>query len=254
MIRDFLRPILPERFRPSAYLERLVRSRTGATVNSGPFAGLKYVHGRRGRAHLPTLLGTYERELYPYVEHACVLNLCSIIVIGAAEGYYAIGMSRRNPGARVIAFEMDAQRRESLAKMARINRVESRIEIYGKCEPVDLAKTLADTQRALVICDVEGDESALLNPATLPSLRHAFILVELHEFIERGISEIISARFRETHRIDQIWQSDRTSADFPFRTFYTRLLPNKYLRWAVNESRPERMSWFWMEPRFQDGA
>jgi hypothetical protein len=251
VIRDLLRSVVPERFRPSAYLERLVQSRTGNTVSSGPFAGLKYVRGSRGQAHLPNLLGVYERELHPYIERACALNLSLIVVIGAAEGYYAVGLALRNPTARVIAFEMDPQRRESLATMAAMNGVQSKIDIHCKCEPAELADGLRDTPRALVICDVEGYESALLDPATVPGLLHASVLVELHEFVERGISEKISARFQESHDITRIAQEERTSADFPFRTLYTRLLPRKYLRWTVNEARPERMSWFWMEPRAQ---
>jgi hypothetical protein len=89
----------------------------------------------------------------------------------------------------------------------------------------------------------------LLDPATVPSLRRATILVELHEFVEKGISEEIRQRFVGTHKVIQIWQQERTIADFPFKDFYSRWLPKPYLRWAVNESRPERMSWFWMEPR-----
>ena len=65
--------------------------------------------------HIPKLLGVYERELNPYIEQACALNFPLIVDVGAAEGYYAVGMALRNPSARVIAFEMDARAREALA-------------------------------------------------------------------------------------------------------------------------------------------
>ncbi len=249
MIANLIRKIVPKWFRPSVYLERLVQLRTDQTVQGGPFCGMKYLRGSRGHAHLPNLLGTYERELHPYVEKACALELTLIVVIGAAEGYYAVGMALRNPNTRVIAFEMDSERRQSLDKMATLNGVQPRIDIRGKCEVADLANSLSDARHALVICDVEGYEAALLDPTIVPQLLHAFLLVELHEFVERGIAEKIAARFQRSHGITRIWQEERTSADFPFRTFYTRLLPNKYLRWTVNEARPERMSWFWMGPR-----
>jgi hypothetical protein len=198
--------------------------------------------------HIPKLLGIYERELNPYIEQACALNFSLIVDIGAAEGYYAVGMTFRNPQAHVIAFEMQAKERSALAEEARLNTVTDRLEIRGKCEPEDLERVLADTPRPFVICDAEGYEAMLIDPAAVPSLRRALILVELHEFVEKGISEKIRERFAITHKITHIWQQERTLTDFPFSDFYTRWLPQLYLRWAVSESRPERMSWFWMEP------
>jgi len=244
------RKIIPARFRPTGYLENLVRARTNGRIPCGPFAGMRYIGNAVGNAHIhiPKLLGVYERELNPYIEQACALNFPLIVDVGAAEGYYAVGMALRNPTARVIAFEMDATARAAMAEKVRLNDVGNRVEIRGKCEPDDLERVLADTPRPYVICDAEGDEAVLLDPATVPSLQRAWILVELHEFIERGITEKIRERFVATHKIAHIWQQERTLADFPFKDFYTRWLPESYLRWAVSESRPERMSWFWMEP------
>jgi len=200
------------------------------------------------RIHIPKLLGIYERELNSYIEQACALNFPLIVDIGAAEGYYAVGMALRNPQARVIAFEMEATERSALAEAARLNAVTDRLEIRGKCEPEDLERVLADTPRPFIICDAEGYEAMLIDPGAVPSLRRASILVELHEFVEKGISEKIRERFVTTHKITHIWQHERTPAGFPFKDFYTRWLPKSYLHWAVGESRPERMSWYWMEP------
>jgi hypothetical protein len=244
------RKIIPAQFRPTGYLENLVRARTNGRIPCGPFVGMRYSRDAACNAHIhiPKLLGVYERELNPYIEQACALNFLLIVDVGAAEGYYAVGMALRNPTARVIAFEMDATARAALAEKVRLNDVGNRVEIRGKCEPDDLERVLADTPRPYVICDAEGDEAVLLDPATVPSLQRAWILVELHEFIERGITEKIRERFVVTHKIAHIWQQKRTITDFPFKDFYTRWLPESYLRWAVSESRPERMAWFWLEP------
>jgi hypothetical protein len=224
------RKISPARLRPTGYLENLVRARTHGRIWSGPFTGMCYIGNAasNARIHIPKLLGIYEREVNPHIEQACALNFPLIVNVGAAEGYYAVGMARRNPMARVIAFEMDAGSRAALAETIKLNDVGNRVEIRGKCEPEDLERALADTPRPLVICDVEGYESVLLDPLSVPSLRRTWILVELHEFVERGISDKM--------------------ADFPFGSLYTLCLPKSYLHWAVSESRPERMSWFWMKP------
>jgi hypothetical protein len=257
------RKLIPPRFRPIGYLENLVRALTDGRIWSGPFIGMRWtLEGcapsqpgttqssplHNSRIHIPKSLGIYERELSPYIEQACALNFPLIVDIGAAEGYYAVGMAVRNPQARVIAFEMQATERSALAETARLNAVTDRLEIRAKCKPEDLERVLADTLRPFVICDAEGYEAMLIDPDAVPSLRRASILVELHEFVEKGISEKIRRRFVTTHKITHIWQQDRTLADFPFKDFYTRWLPKSYLRWAVSESRPERMSWFWMEP------
>jgi tRNA G46 methylase TrmB len=117
---------------------------------------MRYIDGAVRATHLPKLLGTYERELNHYIEGACALNFPLIVDIGAAEGYYAVGMALRNPKARMIAFEMDTKARAALAEKLRLNHVGNRVEIRGKCEPEDLERALMGESRPFVICDAEG--------------------------------------------------------------------------------------------------
>jgi hypothetical protein len=119
VITKILRAIIPARFRPIGYLEHLVHARTGGRVRCGPFAGMRYIQGSVGSAYVPKLLGIYERELTTYMEEACALEFPLIADIGAAEGYYAVGMALRNPNARVIAFEMEQKGRAALKELAR---------------------------------------------------------------------------------------------------------------------------------------
>ena len=249
MIADFIRRVVPKRFRPIGYIEHLVHTRVAGRVHAGSFEGMRYIHGAVGSAYVPKLLGLYERELNPFIEQACKLNFPLIIDIGAAEGYYAVGMALRNSNSRVIAFEMEQKGRVALKEMAELNGVLSRVEIRAKCKPEDLAQVLAASDRALILCDAEGDEEILLDPETIPSLAYAGLLVEMHEFISLGISERVMKRFIGTHTVRRIWQEDRHRSDFPFATLVTKLLPRSYLDWSVSEWRPERMSWLWMDPR-----
>jgi predicted O-methyltransferase YrrM len=168
--------------------------------------------------------------------------------IGAAEGYYAIGLARRNPQAKVIAFEMEPRGQSALREMAALNSVADRIEVNGKCEAADLIAALGDVPSPIVICDVEGYEEKLLDPQAVSALRHATILVELHDFIIPSITEKLKERFGATHRVEHIWQQPRSRDDFPWHTLGTALLPKSYLDWAVSEWRPVQMSWLWMVP------
>jgi hypothetical protein len=256
-LKHLARCSVPERWRPIGYLTHLVRSRCRQRVRHGPFAGMRYIDGSIGSAYLPKLLGTYERELVSVIEAECVRRPRLIIDLGAAEGYYAVGLALRNPGARVVAFERGEAGQIALLKMARLNGVPGRLEIRGGCGPSDL-RDLLDSGKdehprvanpnPFILCDVEGDERRLLDPSAIPGLQSARILVETHEFIHPGITEQLRARFAPTHGVELIWQTSRLRSDFPFRGLGTWLLPKSYLAWAVSEWRPCRMCWLWMRP------
>src|SRR5437016_6027102 len=100
-VRDFV----PRSLRPIRYLGRLAMRRTNSTVIAGPFAGMKYIGSSVASAHIPKLLGTYEREIAGIVEEICWRKPAVLIDVGAAEGYYAVGFAMRLPDSRIIAFE-----------------------------------------------------------------------------------------------------------------------------------------------------
>lgn len=244
-----LRSMIPARWRPIEYLTALVQKRTGSLVAGGPFEGTRYPAQSHGSAYIPKLLGIYERELAQAVEAFCAVDSSLIVDVGAAEGYYAVGMARRNPGTPVVAFEMEDAARGTLQEMAEANGVAEQISVRGRCEPEDLADVLDGAPRAVVICDTEGYERELLDPVRIPALRSAHVLVELHEFVHRGIGDALRERFEPTHEVVHIEEAGRQRAEFPYRTPYTALLPGRYLDWAVSEWRPEAMDWLWMTPR-----
>jgi hypothetical protein len=246
-----LRRVVPTRCRPIGYLDHLARKRTAGLVHAGPFAGMRYVDRSVGSCFIPKLLGTYERELATKIEWICRRQPVLVVDVGAAEGYYAVGLAMRIPRARIIAFELDETGQAALRRMAELNGVADRLTVHGRCAPADLAAALGGHPRPVVICDVEGDE-ALLDPERVPALRAAVVLVETHEFVRRGITDELCRRFASSHHVERIWQEPRSRAEFPWRTLGTMALPVSYLDWAVSEWRPERMSWLWMSPRSID--
>lgn len=245
---QLLRKFVPSQLRPPAYLARLVRRRTGTRVAAGPFAGMNYITQSQGSAYIPKLLGIYERELHDCVEDMIQLRPDVLIDIGAAEGYYAVGIACRLPELQVVAYEMEWDGQEKLKLLSSLNDVQHRVEIKGKCKPHELAKALSYVKRASIICDVEGYEATLLDPELLPALRFATILVELHEFAVPRVTELLRGRFEHSHSIMEVWQEPRSRDEFPFASLITKLLPATYLDWAVSEWRPSQMSWLWMTP------
>jgi hypothetical protein len=204
-----------------------------------------------GRSYLsaltPKLLGIYERELHNCLEEAIAFPFQTVLDIGAAEGYYAVGLAMRMRDARVIAFEMEPSARELLTRMVELNGVESRVAIKELCTSRDLAATLKTSGMTLVVCDAEGGEALLLDPIRVPELEVCHILVELHDYLVSGVSEEIRDRFSMTHSITQIWQEKRDRSEFPYRTLYTRIIPSS-VEPALSEYRPAKMAWYWMRP------
>src|SRR5665213_3133834 len=71
-------------------LGRLHRSQL---VSQGSFQGMNYIPRAYYSEILPKLVGTYERELIPAIEMICRADCDWIVDIGAAEGFYAVGMA-----------------------------------------------------------------------------------------------------------------------------------------------------------------
>ena len=222
-------------------------------VRSGPFQGMKYTSKSAGSVLIPKLLGIYERELHPVLEYAISRPFQVIVDIGAGEGYYCVGLARRIPQTRVIAYEMDEAGRRLMKEMASLNHVSDQLEIRGLCTMEEMNSVLDASVPTLVICDAEGAEAYLLDPLRVPALVSMHILVELHDCVLGGVSDVMHSRFQATHEIERIWQEDRSSSDFPYRSFYTRCFPS-YMEIAVSEGRPCRMSWYWMRPKHEPGA
>lgn len=240
--------MVPPALRPQAYYERFVYRKTGGKVAGGPFAGLRYPAKAIGSALLPKLIGLYEKELSPVIEQAIARPFDLVVDIGAAEGYYAVGMRRAGAARRMIAYEASDDTRSLLEETCRLN--ETSIDIRGWCSADDLNRDLSlGLGRAMVLCDCEGAEQELLDPAAVPALRGSWILVEVHDFIVPGIEQRLMERFAESHQITVFTQEPRSATDMPFRNWYTSLFPKMYVLWAVGEHRPVRMNWLWMEPK-----
>jgi Met-10+ like-protein len=188
-------------------------------VAQGPFRGMRYISSAFCSELLPKLVGTYERELYPAIEAICLAGCDRIVDIGAAEGYYAVGMAVRNPDAEVVAFEMNPSARYYLRRLADRNEVSERVQILSLCELHSLASTLAGARRPAVICDCEGAEDELLRPDQIDPLRRAYLLVETHDGLETdagiltGITDRLHERFEPTHTIELIGSRARTRQD-----------------------------------------
>lgn len=241
--------LIPNRLKPHAILKPKIAKITSNQVVSGPFIGMKYINTSVGSAFIPKILGTYELELAHIIDDLCRKSFDTIIDIGAAEGYYAVGFAIRKPKAKVIAYEVEAKGRELMMRMAELNSVEKRLSIRGMCEASNLFEDLNQGRNCLVIMDIEGSESVFLDPFIFPQLGKSHILVELHDYVISDIGEIISRRFFASHKITEIWARPRTIEDFSLKLeSLSWKIPKKYIVRSMSEYRPQGMRWFYLEP------
>jgi len=216
-------------------------------VIGGPFRGMNYLSESTGSSLTPKLLGTYEMELHPAIEQVLAAPPKLVVDVGSAEGYYAVGLAWRCPKIHVVTFDTFGYARVLARKLARLNNLSSRVTVRARCEPLALAAALQAEPDALVLSDCEGYELTLLDPAAVPPLGNARILVEMHDFLVNDATVILMKRFESTHNVTRIDAVPRTLADFPKDVKG----PDAWKLEALNERRPPGMSWLYMVPRQQ---
>lgn len=255
ILKDLYKKILPSRIRKkirlyrhplSAYVSREIHIKTNNVVASGPFKGMKL---SLDELHLAKFLGTYELEIHPVFARLSGFRFDQIINVGAAEGYYAVGMALKWPEATVYAFESIKACHAQIARYASDNLVSNRVHIRGVCAPGDLINLLNPDKSTLLMLDAEGDEILLLVPFAIEGLRKTIILVELHDIFICGCSTIIKKRFQDTHDIYKYTGRLRTRGDFPL---HIRYINNPFIERcaikAMQEERSPQQEYFLMIP------
>lgn len=251
MIRKMLRKLMPAKLNPSRMALAQVERASHFIVMRGPFRGMRYVQGAVGSHLHPKLLGTYERELHPFLEQLREHPVDIAFDIGAAEGYYAVGMLFAGMASHVVAFETNPAGQMLVMDMARLNGVADRLSVFGACSVAALSEQLeaAGSRSSLLMMDVEGFESLLLDPLRVPALRKQNILVEVHEFVLPGLTQEILARFGDSHSVERFDEQPRRLEENTCLSGVVRFLPRRYRMLPLNEHRPCRMHWLLLTPR-----
>ncbi len=251
MLRKILRKVIPSGLNPSRMALAQVERASHFVVMRGPFRGMRYVQGAVGSHLHPKLLGSYERELHPLLEHLRQHPVDVAFDIGAAEGYYAVGMLFAGLASRVVAFETNPAGQELVMEMARLNGVADRLSVFGACTVAGLNEQLdaAANRTSLLLMDVEGFESLLLDPIRVPALKRQDILVEVHEFVLPGLTQEILARFGDSHTVERFDEQPRQLEENTCLSGVVGLFPRRYRMLPLNEHRPCRMHWLRLTTR-----
>ena len=225
-------------------------ARMGLTVKHGPLTGFQLTPGAvwGPSDHLLKVVGVYEQCLMNEIVSAGPWR--RLYNIGAADGFYGVGLVKAGYAESSACWEMDADSRALIAETAILNDISYKVAIHGEADAdwSDATGDEAPQSGDLVLVDVEGFEYTLLSRDVLDRCAKATVMVELHPFlVEHGEAKesALIERARLSHDIRFVDDSvkDLTGVD------ELRDLSDD-MRWLLcSEARETMMRWMVLTPK-----
>jgi hypothetical protein len=209
------------------------------TVRHGPFAGMKYAPITSNSLLSPKVIGSYESPIHRWIIDAIDRNYETILNIGCAEGYYAVGFALKSKGSKVYAYDTDGLARENAAALAHLNGIADRVHIRDICTIDELNREVSN--RTLIFCDIEGGEFDLLRPDLTPGLSRADLIVETHDDSRQmnNVTETLVRRFLPSHRVEITYHCAKSATEFSI----LGSIPTKEHALLLEEGRPRTQCW-----------
>jgi hypothetical protein len=236
-----------QRKRRRALIERFEKQ-FGGRIAYGPFKGtLLPANSSWSRADRAAMIfGLYEQEVLNSILDRPP-SCRTFVDIGAADGYYPVGVLTAGHYDRAIAFEATEAGRACIAEAAKRNGVDGVTDIRGIADKDSLAALAAGLAEAMIVMDIEGAEFDLLDGETIAAFQKHRFVIELHDFqfpdgAERR--EALRARLSRHFKITTLRTGARDPSAFP----ELHDLPDAD-RWAIcSERRPRLMQWWRLDP------
>jgi len=208
-------------------------------VLHGPFKDLIYSeYGAICSSFGPKILGLYECELFPYWAIFKSRDYDTIIDIGAAEGFYCVGLAQIFPKPIINAYEITAEGQERISSLAQKNDLSTRIQIHGRFDRDELH--LYQGKHSLILCDCEGLERDIFREDTVGLLVASDLIIECHDFMDPTISDTLAKLFESTHSIDIVEPVERQLSDFPH---FEEKIPSQSQKLLMDEERKHPTCW-----------
>ena len=173
----------------------------------------------------------------------------TFIDIGAADGYYSVGVLVNGLFDCSYSFERSERAQEVLRHNAERNGVADKVHIHGAAHPEfykDLPRDILS--KSVLLIDIEGAEFDLLTPDIFAAFAGSVIVIELHDyFYPDGQQKLdrLKAHADQHFQITEFTTTSRDLSKFPeLRSF------NDTDRWLIcDEGRGEMMRWLRLDPR-----
>lgn len=220
-------------------------------VLQGPFKGLQLNRDTWwGKSDLGAqCLGLYEKEILDFIFSQEPFD--TFLDIGAADGYYAVGLLYSKMASKSICFEISEDGQRAIKENWIINKSPGELEIYGEANEQSIALIAASlSANTLVLVDIEGYEFQLFSQKVISLLNKFTLLIEIHNWID-GFEEKYPALLRDLDKyfdVTIIKPSDRNTQNIELLRSYTD--DNRLL--VASERRPCLMRFLHLAPKKMD--
>jgi hypothetical protein len=190
----------------------------------------------------PKVFGLYENQILRWIQQK---KFDLFIDVGAADGYYALGILSSKIASRAVTFEISVNDREITKASAIINNVDDKIFIKGEATSSEIIEVLKSCNNGLIIMDIEGGENNLITSELLEAAKNCCLVIEIHEVVDKDIQFNMLELCKEFHNFEELTGLER---DFP-RDKFTEKLTDNERSLLLSEGRPYAMSWVALSPK-----
>ena len=154
----------------------------GHQVAYGTFKGMKLSKNTYWSKNdiITHILGVYEKHVLKKIIEFSKKGNYPFIDIGAADGYFAIGMAFSETFKKISAFEIDEEGRWSLNRNIQNNLCKDKVVVDIEANFETLKDIVDKNKSAVILIDIEGSEFDLLDDNLLQLLSNCYIVCELH--------------------------------------------------------------------------
>ena len=228
---------------------KILQEKYGHVIAYGPFKGMKlsYDIWWSKNDRITQMLGTYEVHVLARLKEFSAQGASRFIDIGAADGYFAIGMAFSKIYSKVLAFEIEPAGQERIEINLARNQCEEFVSVFGEADYSSLKKLLSDDLKTSVLVDIEGAEYQLLDEKMLSLLSNCYLICELHPWlVDDGyqLQRQLIERAKKNFNVELIKRENYSP------NIFSELddLSDEERLIAVSEGRGKNMQWLVLTP------
>jgi hypothetical protein len=220
------------------------------TVAYGPLKGMQLSDDTWWSSNdkITQLLGIYECHVMDQLINFSKDGSERFIDLGAADGYFAVGMAYGNFYDNIYAFEINKSGQDSIKSSADLNHCSEKICIRGKADATEISSILGDGIKTSILIDIEGFEYELLDDSLLNVLQNHFVICELHPWGAEGGYTLEKSLIERASRIFNVKIIQRDCYNPNCFDEFKNLTDEERLI-AVGEGRGKNMNWLVLTPK-----
>ena len=221
-----------------------IRQHYQSRIAYGPFKGMILSQDAHwGSAdHGTMILGLYEKEILN--ELSTLANTkSSFIDLGAADGYYGLGVLASGLFCNSYLFEITEKGRDVIKANAELNNIKHGYTILGEAEE-DFYNQIPDENlnNSIVLVDIEGAEYRVFTELTFQKIKNSTIIIEIHEHLHNDAADKIKKLIQNAAKTHNCKRISTGSRDLSVFEELKSISDNQ--RWLIcSEGRPYLMSW-----------